>query len=346
MKEASRRSWAPILRNLVLAAVALGLLDLQLRAVVPEAGQGFFIEHPLRFWALRPGTDGNFDGGRVRVNSLGLRGAEIPAEKEPGEVRILLLGDSCVFSDEVDQSRALDAALERELRARTGLPVRVINGGCPGYSSFQGTWLVRDVADEVDADLVVPAYFYADASRDFAPDHVRLPPPPLDRLREILWSSGLYRALRRGWLDSGDTIDLSHERLRPPTGTVARVPPDRMTENLERLVRDSGAERALFLLLPSRTPQAAKGDPHREAVARAVRETPGADLLDLQLGWPGHEDPEDLRRLFLDDIHLSGRGCAQLAKDLADRLQPWVEASGRAEGSDEDGRKGPDADNP
>lgn len=321
------RSWGPFLRNLLLAIAMLGLLDLQLREIVPEAGQGFFVEHPLRFWALRPGTDGNFDGGRVLVNSLGLRSAEIPDEKKPGEVRILLLGDSCVFSDRVDQSRALDAALERELRARTGRAVRVVNGGCPGYSSFQGVYLVRDVAPQVQPDIVVPAYFYADSSRDFAPDHERLPPPPLDGMREVLWGSGLYRALRRAWLDAGDTIDLSHERLMPPDGRVPRVPPDRMTENLKTIVRDSGARRALFLLLPSQVPQAAAGDPHREAVIRAARETPDAELLDLQLGWPGHEDPEDLRRLFLDRIHPGPQGCAQLARNLADRLQPWVEGS-------------------
>lgn len=319
--------------NLLLLAALLALADSQLGRIVPEAGQGFFVEHPLRFWALRPNSDGNYDGGRVRVNSLGLRGAEIPAERLPGEVRVLLLGDSCVFSDEVDQSRALDAALERELRQRTGLPVRVINGGCPGYSSFQGMYLVRDVGAAVDADIVVPAYFYADSSRDFAADHERLPPPPLDRLREALWGSGLYRGLRRAWLDSGQTIDLSHDRLMPSGGRVPRVPPERMTENLETLVRESGADRALFLLLPARVPQARVGDPHKEAVARAARQTPGAELLDLQAGWPGNEDPDELRRLFLDEIHLGPRGCQELAEDLAERLQPWVvNASRRGSG--------------
>src|SRR5215470_5660402 len=63
---------------------------------------------------------------RVRTNSLGLRGAEIPP-REAGELRILVLGDSITFGDYVDEDETYPAVLERRLRSVfPRRPIRVI----------------------------------------------------------------------------------------------------------------------------------------------------------------------------------------------------------------------------
>lgn len=67
----------------------------------------------------------------LRTNSLGLRGAELPPP-QPGELRLLALGDSLIFGHAVDEAASipdLTAALLRD----DGVPMIACNGGVPGY---------------------------------------------------------------------------------------------------------------------------------------------------------------------------------------------------------------------
>lgn len=57
---------------------------------------------------------------QVRVNSLGYRGANFPAEKRPGEFRVLAAGDSITYGDFVDDGETLPAYLEEALRTLYG----------------------------------------------------------------------------------------------------------------------------------------------------------------------------------------------------------------------------------
>ena len=49
----------------------------------------------------------------VTINALGLRGREVPAEKAPGEVRVLCLGDSVVFGGALNDEDTFPAIAER-----------------------------------------------------------------------------------------------------------------------------------------------------------------------------------------------------------------------------------------
>lgn len=308
------------LAMVVLTLVGLVLLDLQLRQGYPPRGQGIFVEHPMRFWALRPNTAMLVEGRLVKVGPEGFRG-QLPDEREPGEVRVLLLGDSCTFGHGVAQNETLDRLLEKDLRQRTGRKVRVFNGGVPGYSTFQGLDLVRELAARIHPDLLVEAYFYADHSLDRVADHERLPPPPFHEVRRLLWSSGIYRMLRAKLVEEpADSIDLAEDRRMPRDGTVLRVPPERTRANLVEIARRSGARHALFLLLPSRVPMAGPDDPHPKAVEAAAGESPGGRFLDLRDAWRGGPDG-----LFMDDIHPTRQGFQALAELLAPVLAPWVE---------------------
>src|SRR5437016_3822832 len=73
-----------VLRDAVVALVLLGAIEVALRKFAPEYREHLF--------------DAEFTGSHpLALNSRGLRGPEIPAERKPRELRILGLGDSTTF---------------------------------------------------------------------------------------------------------------------------------------------------------------------------------------------------------------------------------------------------------
>ena len=91
---------------------------------------------------------------RVRIDSLGYRGQQLPRSKPDGEFRILYVGDSFVFGDFVDDELTLPAQTERALGFRCSPPVRVINAGLGGSTiSEHGKMIDRGLS--LDPDLVI-----------------------------------------------------------------------------------------------------------------------------------------------------------------------------------------------
>jgi lysophospholipase L1-like esterase len=91
-----------------------------------------------------------FDADRcvsVDVNSLGFRDQEFTVEKQPGELRIMALGDSFTYGLGVQLQDCWVQVLERELRKTRPGPVEVINGGfaCGSYSpDGYDRWMASD----------------------------------------------------------------------------------------------------------------------------------------------------------------------------------------------------------
>jgi len=90
---------------------------------------------------------------RVTTNSLGYRGREIAALKEPGELRILFTGDSFVYGDFVNDDQTLPAQLERRLNARCA-NVRVVNAGLGDATITEEAALI-DRGLRLSPDLVI-----------------------------------------------------------------------------------------------------------------------------------------------------------------------------------------------
>ena len=87
-------------------------------------------------------------------NALAFRGEEIPPEKGK-EFRICCLGGSTTYDEFIEDYRlAYPAQLERLLR-EAGHAVRVINAGCPGYTTSQSlmTYLFR--LKNLDIDMII-----------------------------------------------------------------------------------------------------------------------------------------------------------------------------------------------
>lgn len=104
-------------------------------------------------WGMYP-TPG-FRRGANLHNSAGYRGEEIALPKPAGEFRIVCLGGSTTYDEEIeDYRKAYPYLLGEELRAR-GLPVTVVNAGFPGWSSRETLLNIALRVRNLEPDLLV-----------------------------------------------------------------------------------------------------------------------------------------------------------------------------------------------
>ena len=95
--------------------------------VVPDAACGYILkpsQHLKRF------------GAHIDTNSLGMRSSDFSPAKDPHTLRILFVGDSLTYgTSRVDQNDLFTQILRRELPAKAGRPVEVLNASA-------GSWAV------------------------------------------------------------------------------------------------------------------------------------------------------------------------------------------------------------
>lgn len=123
----------------------------------------FMRAHPTRGWAMVPGQTHYTYTHEVRVNALGLRGPEV-GPKEPGERRVLFLGDSLTYGQGVAEEDTVPAVLERTLEARTGEPWTVINAGHRAYDTAQELALFAELAPGLAPDFVLLGWYWNDVN--------------------------------------------------------------------------------------------------------------------------------------------------------------------------------------
>ena len=104
------------------------------------------IEEPIGY-RFPPGLQGNFYGVPVSINKYGMRDRPVPAEKEPGEFRILAMGDSVIFSLGVTAEDSIPGQLEVIANdgAPEGVRYRTLNMGVPSYNTLQQLEQLRQV---------------------------------------------------------------------------------------------------------------------------------------------------------------------------------------------------------
>lgn len=111
-------------------------------------------------YVLRPGFRGQWGIADIRVNDLGLRGAEVSREPGADVHRILALGDSVVFGWFTLEKESFTVALERELRRCRGEGVEVLNGGVPGYNTRAEVAFLRERGLDLEpSELIVGVSF-------------------------------------------------------------------------------------------------------------------------------------------------------------------------------------------
>jgi lysophospholipase L1-like esterase len=115
------------------------------------------IEEPIGY-RNRPGLRGKFYDVPVRINSLGLRGPEIPVPAKENEFRVLMLGDSVPFGVGVPVEDTYPSELERQLNEGRGpldpTVYRTVNLGVPSYNTEQELVQLESVGMTLDPDLV------------------------------------------------------------------------------------------------------------------------------------------------------------------------------------------------
>ena len=120
--------------------------------------------HPTRGWALRPNLREvpAFRGKTVSSNSRGLRGVrEYALDKPAGTTRIVVLGDSFTFGEDVGDDEAWPHRLE-ELMPGT----EVLNLGVHGYGHDQMLLYLKEEGLRYHPDVVIVGFLPDDMERN------------------------------------------------------------------------------------------------------------------------------------------------------------------------------------
>jgi hypothetical protein len=106
-------------------------------------------------------------GKELRTNDLGFRdeAATVPA-KQPGEFRIIVLGDSFTVCGGVDYRDIYTSLLEERLR-KASPRAKVVNLAVPGYNPIQYALVLREVGLSLQPDMVLVGLF---PDNDFSND--------------------------------------------------------------------------------------------------------------------------------------------------------------------------------
>ncbi|SIQ41229.1 Lysophospholipase L1 [Aromatoleum tolulyticum] len=109
----------------------------------------------------------------IRTNSLGLRSPEVLPQREPGSLRVAVIGASTVMGELAQRNEAtFPALLGERLRARyPQRKVEVVNAGISGYRLADQRRMLADIVLPLKPDLVIvyPGFNdFADYCRDGA----------------------------------------------------------------------------------------------------------------------------------------------------------------------------------
>ena len=313
----------------------------------PDVGHRLKPNARTRYTTVEFSTD-------LAINAQGVRDDAPIGPKAPGERRILVLGDSLVFSVQVRLAetfcKQLESRLNRAAAREAAVRWRVINGGVQGYSPIHEWFFFDRVAAAFEPDIVLLVVFvgndaveandlepWLDAGRPVAGDA-----PALGLLRRAVRSSGVLQLVRLRWDQlRGRLTTGTPER---PLATYLAMPPPFVAHGLDvtRRVVELVANRSAALgastglvLMPARF-QIDDGDYGRlaEIVAKAggtlVRQAaterfraalaplglPTLDLLPVL-----DEQPDRSGVFFQRNVHLTPRGHEIVASALARFLQ-------------------------
>ncbi len=283
----------------------------------PHLEQPAMYDHdPVLFWKLKAGNLG------YEVNSQGFRGPLVDKKKKPGEFRVICFGDSCTFGvgpKPVSWRQTYPAKLQELLtEALPEKKITVLNFGCPGYTSFQGRWLLRKkgLAYKPDAitayfgiNDIIPALGFTDGDQRPMVD----PPAALLPFMGLLKRLYAYEIMVR-------SIYGARLKITPVEDVVERVPEKDYLENLNdmKLVGEENGFSCYFI----QPPYLEKDGSMKMVIG--YEHDPGIDIFtpfenELKMGGNPLFGPPD-------NVHPTPEGHAVIAKTIFDRLmidKPW-----------------------
>jgi hypothetical protein len=273
----------------------------------------FDVFDPTKGWISRPLLRDHpaFAGKTVSTNSLGLRGTrEYGAEPPVGRTRVLLLGDSFTFGDELSDGETFAERL-RQLRP----DLEVMNFGVHGYGHDQMLILLREGGLRLRPAVVLLFFVSEDAVRntlsfrDFAKPRfvladgaIELSAAPLPTPEEVL--AGEWRRPR-----VADLAVMLRRGVRDLSGANGREVTALTSALLSAIAGEARASGAAFTLVDLPAPdELASGRPLSPAGKAAYDAFCAADGACASLAGPlagvlgdrmpnGHWGPKGQRRI-------------------------------------------------
>lgn len=254
-------------------------------------------------------------GGSFRVSTdpNGLRAPLHTETKPAGAFRVMTLGCSTTFGWGVDDNESYPARLEAILN-EGGHKVEVINGGQPGYTSFQGLWLWDRALARYSPDVVIFGYLVQDSRTVQYSDYSQailqhedefLKQNLLHQLRTYLWV--------QSWLDQRRTVTKENAE-----GGTWRIPPDRYVENIRAFKAKAEAVGAKFMLFGFPLERSGYTESHR-ALLHAAADELGVPIYDPQAEMERRSATETL--YFPEDRgHANAAGNDVIAQGMAQFL--------------------------
>ena len=277
-------------------------------------------------WRVKAGQSRQFGVPDVTtINSDGLRNATVSLTAL--KTRILIVGDSSIYGVRVRDSENISGQLETMLRKK-GFDVEVLNGGCPGYSSWQAYRLLKERLLKYKPDWVIVGTLWSDTQGADQPDATQYGnvPMPWRYQSRLFMMANMYISKKRWELEEAPEVHFGTDPVVAPTN---RVPIDDYESNLyeiNKLVVENGGQ-TLFLLLPGmqdvlhgRIGDFREG--YREVMRQAAEElqVPIADM-------PSHFHRVGREReYFMDDVHPTVKGYRIIAEELAGLLSMELSA--------------------
>jgi lysophospholipase L1-like esterase len=290
------------------------------------------------FYELKPGVE----KGHFKINSLSMRDDEPAVPKGPK--RILIMGDSVTFGNEVAKEELFSEVAERLLNVEGGNSVEVLNAGVSCYNTKQEYIALREKYLHLYPDIVIFAFCSNDlgeAAIQYLPDeypqrkiiqsgirpqglhyrsvsdtqYLSLTLPNQFSLsynldRWLLLHSGIYRAI------SILKFKMQHsvKDIRHLSNFLFRFNFDQVLRDIKKLSMDKGFSLE-FVILPT------KAQWDRDAVIQSLTRN----------GIPFWDFDSELKKLkgtkngfWSDEIHLTPEGHAIVGRLLADKLKPLL----------------------
>ena len=306
-------------------AALLALGEIALRLALPSSSSGSIYLYTLatpRYKVMKPNAAVTAWGKELRTNELGFRDAAVP-EKPPGELRIVVLGDSFTVSAGVEQRDIWTTLLQKRLREKYPR-VRVLNRAVGGYNIVQYRMVLEEVGLRLKPDLLLVALFPDnDFSLEGYDGNFRAASgasPEAQPWHEELY---VYRAyLRRvaarlkGWLGEPGQRQAGDDRA----GWDANVAALQAIADIAR--------REQLPLEVALLPHTWNFERERALFARVNDVCRGQQLacVDLRAAFAARRLDEASLRLNLLDAHPNENYNAAVAEELAPRLARLVEA--------------------
>ncbi len=260
--------------------------------------------------------------GFIQINRYGMRYPDFPVEKEPGEFRFILLGDSSAYGHGVSVGCRYTDILEEKLQeAYPHRKIRVINAAVPGYTTFQMNLKMKLYLKELKPDCLILATIN-DPIPDYAEDKNRVPPEILMPLFNLLYRSKIYMVLRKNYFAWSFKRKLRgcKKAVERPLPTLCRVSIDDSKKNQEEMINrmKSWGGSTIIISQPIRSDSCLEGDVTRNYrnVMKEVCQSTGSLFVDVYSQWKR----QDSQRLFIDTEHPNMEGHRKEAETLYEMI--------------------------